>query len=109
MGNTLTDSYFTETPTVAVAALRRSYTYYWVDPNVHKSVENRAYLQILREMVAVSPFDRWEALASAVNALANSPSVKICVIASSSLPPEAYDWLQAEKKIAKIVLFCGSE
>jgi hypothetical protein len=48
MGNSSTDGYFIEAPSIAVAALRRNYTYYWVDPKVHVTQENRAYLQIIK-------------------------------------------------------------
>jgi hypothetical protein len=107
MGNSSTDSYFIENPAVVDKALKRDCSFYWIDYNIN-TFENKAYLQILSEIVLIYPLDKWEGLASTINGLPSNPSNKICVISSSSLPPEAYTWLQAERKVDKMMLFCGS-
>jgi hypothetical protein len=107
MGNSNSDNYFTEKPTITAAAFRRTYAYYWIDPKVNKTYVNRAYFQILKDIVQITPFEQWETLASTIQAL-NNNQTKNCLISCSSLPPEAYGWLQSESKINKLLLFCGS-
>jgi hypothetical protein len=92
MGNNQIDSYFTEKPTNAANLLKRNYSYYWVDPNIPKAGQSRAYLKVLQEFALIHHIDTWQ---SFINVLDSSSVTKVCLITVTSLPPQAYTTFQS--------------
>lgn len=85
---------------------KRQVSYYWIDPRVYNAENQKYYNQFLQNFKMES-FTSIEGLKSELEEVQNHELIK--VITAASLPDEDYKYLQSEKKISEIFLFCGNE
>jgi hypothetical protein len=85
---------------------KRQVSYYWIDPRVYNA-ENQKYYNLFLQNFKIDSFTSIEGLKAELEEVQNNELIK--VITAASLPDEDYKYLQSEKKVAEIFLFCGNE
>lgn len=81
-------------------------SYYWIDQRVYNAENQKYYNQFLQNF-KIDSFTSIEGLRAELDEVQGNEIIK--VITAASLPDDDYKYLQAEKKVAEIFLFCGNE
>lgn len=106
-GNLEDDNYFfIDEPTKVTLRSRRQVSYYWIDPRVYNA-ENQKYFNQFLQFFKIESFTSIEGLKGELEQIQNQELIK--VVTAASLADDDYRYLQDEKKIAEVFLFCGNE